>query len=174
MQNYMILFLVGKDRPGIVDDLSTYLFQRSANIEDSRMVAMGGCFSVMTLFSCSAQDLDRIKADLDDLRRLGFQVSLHEAEDPTAVPTSVALPLKIEVVSMDHPGIVQKVVHVLHNFNISITSLETHVFRAPLSGAPLFDLLLEAGVPEGVPISKVKEELDQLASDMNLDLSFRK
>jgi hypothetical protein len=53
MKKYMILFSVGKDRPGIVDDVSTLLFERGANIEDSRMAARGGRFSIMTLFSCS-------------------------------------------------------------------------------------------------------------------------
>ena len=42
MKIYKILFSVGKDQPGIVDDISTILFEREANIEDSRMAVMGG------------------------------------------------------------------------------------------------------------------------------------
>ena len=49
MKKHMILFSVGKDRPGIVDDVSTLLFERGANIEDSRMAAMGGRFSINPL-----------------------------------------------------------------------------------------------------------------------------
>jgi glycine cleavage system transcriptional repressor len=82
--------------------------------------------------------------------------------------------LKIEVMAMDHPGIVQKVVHVLHQNNVNIQSLNTRVTQAPLSGAPLFDLTLEAGVPEVESIVKVKEKLTELAAEMDLDLSFKK
>jgi glycine cleavage system transcriptional repressor len=172
MKKFMILFLVAKDRPGIVDDLSTFLFKRHANIEDSRMADLGGRFSVMTLFSCAPERVETIKKDLDKLRKRGFEVSLHEAEDPAAVSKRPEVPLKLEVVAMDHPGIVQKVVHILNSHGINIYALNTKVLRAPLSGAPLFDLSLEAGVPPGVAIAGVKEELNRLAAKENLDLNF--
>ena len=172
MKEYRILFLVGKDRPGIVDDVSTFLFERSANIEDSRMAAMGGRFSIMTLFSCDSEQLESIEDGLDDLRSLGFEISIHEAEDPAAIPQKAELPLRFEVVAMDHPGIVQKVVSMLHRHNVNIQSLNTHTTSAPLSGAPLFDLMIEAAVPAGEPIAKVKEELSKLAAEENLDLNY--
>ena len=174
MKKYMILFSVGKDRPGIVDDVSTLLFEKGANIEDSRMAAMGGRFSIMTLFSCTSEQLESIRVGLDDLRKLGLETSLHKAEDPTATPAQPALPMKFDVQSMDHPGIVQKIVHLLHQHNVNIKSLNTQVARAPLSGAPLFDLNLEADVPVEKPIARVKEELMELAAQMNLDLNFKK
>jgi len=175
VKRYIILFVVAKDRPGIVDDVSTFLFERGANIEDSRMATMGGRFSMMILFSSQSAQLETIKRDLDDLKRSGFEISIHEAEDPTVIPRHKAeLPLKIEVMAMDHPGIVQKVVHVLHQNNVNIQSLNTQVTQAPLSGAPLFDLTLEAGVPEVESIVKVKEKLTELAAEMDLDLSFKK
>ena len=174
MKEYRILFLVGNDRPGIVDDLSAFLYQRNANIEDSRMAALGGKFAIMTLFSCSGEHLQKIQGDLAILGDLGFEVSVHEAADPEQIAKRPEIPLKLEVISMDHPGIVQKVVHILHHYGISINSLDTQVIRAPLSGAPLFDLKLEAGVPQGVTIAKVKEELTALARKENLDLTFSK
>ncbi len=174
MKKYTILFLVGKDRPGIVDEVSTFLFERGANIEDSRMAAMGGRFSVMMLFSSSPEQLQAVERDLSQLRKLGFEISLHEAEDPSALPKQPELPLKIEVLAMDHPGIVQKVVSILHHHNVNIQSLNTRVTSAPLSGAPLFDLILEAAVPVEKPIARVKDDLLKLAAEMNLDLSFMK
>lgn len=173
MKKYMILFSVGKDRPGIVDGVSTLLFEHGANIEDSRMAVMGGRFSIMTLFSCTSEQADSIKADLGDLRKLGLETSLHEAEDPTAISGQPTLPLKFKVIAMDHPGIVQKVVNLLHRHNVNIESLDTQVNRAPLSGAPLFDLILETKVPMETPIARVKEDLAALATEMNLDLNFK-
>ena len=168
----MILFLVGKDRPGIVDDVSTLLFRVGANIEDSRMAVMGGCFSIMTLFSCTKEQLGDIRADLKTLEDLGFEISLHSAEDPSTAPRRSELPLKIELTAMDHPGIGQKVVKILRRHNANIQSMNTEVTRAPLSGAPIFGLNLEAAVPAEEPIAKVKEEISELASEMNLDLHF--
>jgi glycine cleavage system transcriptional repressor len=164
---------VGKDRPGIVDDVSTILFEQGANIEDSRMAVMGGCFSIMTLFSCTAEQLEAITRGFKGLERTGFEISFHEVDDPSFRPRRSELPLKIEVRAMDHPGIVKKVVHVLRHYDVNIESLNTRVIRAPLSGTPIFDLSLEAGIPVDKPIEKLKEELAELSEDLNLDLSFK-
>lgn len=173
MTKYFILLSSGKDRPGIVDDISTLLFDKGANIEDSRMAVMGGCFSSMTLFSCTAEQAEAVRAGLEDLRRLGLETYLHEAEDPTVSPIQAGLPLKFEIIAMDHPGIVQRVVRLLRQHDVNIESLDTQVTRAPLSGAPLFDLRLEAKVPAESPIGKIKEQLTRLAGEMNLDLIFK-
>jgi len=168
----MILFLVGKDRPGIVDDTATLLYERGAKIEDSRMAVMGGCFSIMTLFSCSKNELGDIKKGLENLKKLGLESSLHEAEEPTTKPLQAALPLHVEVTAMDHPYIVQKIVHILRNHNVNILSLNTQVTQAPLSGSPLFNLSLQAAIPADIQITKVKEDLNALAEEINLDLKF--
>ena len=108
------------------------------------------------------------------MRKLAFETSLHEAEDPGAMPKQPELPLKLEIVAMDHPGIVQNVVSILHRHNVNIQSLNTRIASAPLSGAPLFDLILEAAVPAEKSIARAKEDLMDLAAAMNLDLSFMK
>jgi glycine cleavage system transcriptional repressor len=173
MTKYFILLSSGKDRPGIVDDLSTLLFDRGANIEDSRMAVMGGCFSSMTLFSCTPEQAEAIRGGLGKLREVGLEAYILSAEDPAATPIPAGLPLKFEIVAMDHPGIVKRVVRLLRQFEVNIESLETKVTRAPLSGAPLFDLRLEAKVPAANPIGKVKEQLARLAGERNLDLIFK-
>jgi glycine cleavage system transcriptional repressor len=173
MPKYFILLSSGKDRPGIVDDISTLLFERGANIEDSRMAVMGGCFSSMTLFSCTPEQAEAVTEGLADLRGLGLETYLHPAEDPTGSPVRAGLPLKFEIISMDHPGIVQRVVRLLRKHDVNIESLDTQVTRAPLSGAPLFDLRLEAKVPAEGSIGEIKERLTRLAGEMNLDLIFK-
>jgi glycine cleavage system transcriptional repressor len=174
LKTYRILFLIGKDRPGIVDEVSTYLYERGANIEDSRMASLGGRFSMMMLFSSQPEQQERIEAELDALKRSGFDITIHEAEDPTTIPRRAERPLKIEVTAMDYPGIVQRVVRVLRKNNVNIQTLSTQVTQAPLSGAPLFDLALEAVIPAEESLVRVKEALTELAAKMDLDLIFKK
>ena len=173
MTKYLILLSSGKDRPGIVDDISTLLFDKGANIEDSRMAVMGGCFSSMTLFSCTAEQAEAVRQGLEGLRGLGIETHLHPAEDPAVRPVQAGLPLKFEIVAMDHPGIVQRVVRLLRRHGVNIETLDTQVTRAPLSGAPLFDLRIEAKVPAEGSIARTKEQLARLAGEMNLDLIFK-
>jgi glycine cleavage system transcriptional repressor len=164
---------MGKDRPGIVDDVSTFLFEKGANIEDSRMAVMGGCFSVMMLFSCSEEELEKINAGLSELEGLGFETSLHGAQKPVTAFDSLEVPLKMEVTSMDHPGIVRKVVRILRHHDVNIRSMNTRIAGAPLSGAPIFNMVLEGVVPGEKQIPMVKRDLTELASEMNMDLDFQ-
>ena len=173
MNEYMILFALGKNRIGIVDEVSSYLFKRNANIIDSRMAVMGGHFTITCLFSCSSEELESIKSDMKSLNDFGLATSLHEADNPDSMKTEASLPLKLEVISMDHPGIVQNVVHILKKHNVCILSLDTELKAMPHTGSPMFDLNMEASVPAKQSISKVKEELNDMASEMNLDLIFK-
>jgi len=172
MKQYMILVLVGKDRPGIVDEVSTFLFEKGANMEDSKMAGLGGRFCVLSLFSAAPEHMAEIKERIHELGERGLEVSLHPAEAPPGLGGQGAPQLRMQVVAMDHPGIVQKVVRILHDSHVNIQSLTTHVTPAPLSGAPLFDLLLDAQVPEGVSMGTVKERLHALAAQEDLDLRF--
>ena len=175
MNKHMILFLVGKDRPGIVDELSRLLFDQGANIEDSRMAVLGGCFCIMALFSFPMERFDGIKNGLQYLEEKNqFQISLHESGDPSSSPVQAGLPFAVDVQAMDHPGIVNSVVHALHHHNANILSLNTQVINAPLSGAPLFDLSLKASVPPDASIAKIKADISKIAEEMNLDVDFRK
>jgi len=96
---------------------------------------------------------------LGKLTTLGFEASLHGRKTRALSRDRLACRLKLEVISMDHPGIVQKVVSILHRHNVNIRKLDTQVTKAPLSGTSLFDLTLEADVPAGTSMSTVKEEL---------------
>lgn len=174
MKQFKILFLIGKDRPGVVDDVSTILYDHGANIEDSRMAALGGRFSIMTLFSCEENRLNEINTALAVLSKKGFETSLHDAQDPVSASGKASMPLKVEIQAMDHPGIVKEIVHLLHQYNTNIVSLNTRVVHAPLTGSPLFNMILEASIPEGTSITKVKSAISNLSMDMDLDLNFQK
>jgi glycine cleavage system regulatory protein len=110
---------------------------------------------------------------MKSLNDFGLATSLHEADNPDSMQTKASLPLKLEVISMDHPGIVQHVVHILKEHNVCILSLDTEIKAMPHTGAPIFDLNLEASVPAGQSIAKVKDELEDMASEMDLDLIFK-
>ena len=50
---------------------------------------------------------------------------------------------------MDHPGIVRKTVPIVRRYDVNILSMTTRIASAPLSGAPIFRLSLEAAIPRG-------------------------
>ncbi len=172
MKAFHILFAIGKDRPGIVGEVSSFLTDRGANIEDSRMAAMGGRFTLNLLFSIDANQATRITAELTTLHAAGLECSLHSAEDPSALKRGSSLPLKLSIQTMDHVGVVKKVVRVLHAAQANIEYLDTQITHAPFSGEAIFNLSLTASIPAEQSIPTVKKNLLQLADEENLDLNF--
>ena len=133
MKLYSILFAIGPDRPGIVEEVSRCLHDNMANIEDSRMAAMGGQFTVTVLFSCMEERMTAIESQAQSLASSGITCYFHTADDPHAQKKGGALPLQIHIQAMDHPGIVKMIVEALHGYGANVESLETRITNAPFS-----------------------------------------
>jgi glycine cleavage system transcriptional repressor len=172
MKKFMVLNLTGKDRKGIVDEISKILFDEDANIENSHMETLGGCFSIMALFSFDDKRLESITNGLEIFKSMGFNIILHEAQDPSLLPEKNVTPLSIKIQAMDHPGIVQELVHLLHSFDVNIQSLDTYITNAPLSGGPLFHLSLKAEVQPETSVEVIISELDKKSIKMGFEMHY--
>jgi len=49
MNKYLVISALGKDRPGLVNQLSHAILDAGCNIQDSRMTVLGGEFALMLL-----------------------------------------------------------------------------------------------------------------------------
>src|SRR5262245_41945657 len=135
---HFVLTAIGRDRPGIVDGLTGFLRERGGNLEDSRMALLGGEFTVMLLFSVARERAAEIERELPQYaERSGLTAVLHETQSPVDRGRGPALPLRIEAVALDHPGIVNEVAHALAERGVNIESLTTRLANAPMSGSPL-------------------------------------
>ena len=59
MKSYYILSAIGKDRPGIVADVSEAIYECGGNIEDSNMGLLRTHFALLTLFSADMVEVDQ-------------------------------------------------------------------------------------------------------------------
>ncbi|HON14808.1 MAG TPA: ACT domain-containing protein [Treponema sp.] len=169
MKQQLLLTAVGKDRIGIVDDLSKEILDRSCNIEESRMSLLGGDFAMILLVSGPSERLGTLikdKALLEERLQLSIQMRYSEV----APQKSNAIPYVLESSSLDTPGIVHSVSTVLRKYGINITDLETNTESAPMTGAPLFIIKAQLLIPADVSIMLLKKELEELELNYNLDL----
>lgn len=173
-RQYLVLTAVGPDRPGLVDSITGYVFQRGGNVEASRMATLGGEFAILMLVSGEADAADRIAGDIDTLTasaRLACQTRPTTAPQlHKALPESLAYDLA--VASMDHPGIVQAVAHYLAERGVNIESLDTHVESAPHTGTSVFHLAARLDVPASLNIPRFRQELNALAESLNVDVTL--
>lgn len=172
MRVEIVVTAIGSDRVGLVDDITRALLEHGCNIEESRMALLGGEFAMIMLVSGASEHMAALEKDLPSLAtQVGMEFSVKRTEDRSAVVHG--LPYRIDCVSLDTPGIVHAVTGLLRRANVSIDDLETETTGAPFTGAPLFKMRLTCIVPPGTSIQSLRRDLEEVAGEQDLDVTFR-
>ena len=169
---HAILTAIGADRPGLVDEVSQFIFSRGGNIEDSRMVNLRGQFAMIVLIGGADAVLQRIGREMADLsRQTSLHAELRDAKETPAIPAA-ALPFRLAGSGLDQPGLVHRVARVLREMRVNIESLETRLRPAPYTGAPLFEMELVLSVPAITPLSQLRQSVAAVCDELNIDWSL--
>jgi glycine cleavage system transcriptional repressor len=168
---FLVISALGKDRPGIVNTLSKAALDCGCNIANSRMAVLGGEFALILLIN---GDEDAVTAMQQRLPALEDQLQLTIIAKLTAPRAAEQrwLPYRVQVVAMDHPGIVHPITEFFSSRKINIEDLETETYAAPHTGTTMFSLHMTVAVPAAVPISQLRETFIDFCDGLNLDASF--
>ena len=171
---HAILTAIGVDRSGLVDEVSSFIYDRGGNIEDSRMVNLRGLFAMMVLVGGDEATIGRLRHEQATLGETsGLQVEVRPTpERPAGAATSVAagsLPFRFVATAVDRAGIVHEISHLLRGLNVNIESLETRLSPAPYTGSPVFEMEAVLAVPRATPVHQLRQKLGALCDEMNLD-----
>jgi glycine cleavage system transcriptional repressor len=168
---YLVVTAIGGDRPGIVDEFSKFVLERQCNIEDSRMAVLGGEFAIIVLIAGPSENVARVQEEVKDF---GQKHEISVAAKPTlphvARMPEGYVPYRLRGTGVDHPGIVQKFSHILHEAGANIESLDTRTYSAPVSGTPVFHFDMIVEVPARIAIASLRQRLLKQADAENLDL----
>ncbi len=168
MKKMLSLSAIGKDRTGIVSSISEILFKLGCNIEDSTMTLLSGQFAVILLLDCPKNsDVSKIKRSLNSsMKKLGLSYSINEVDNPKTSKKNFGDYI-IAVYGSDRVGIVYNVSKFLADKKINITDVQTKI-----SGKKdkVYIMLLEVNIPKILKIETVKQNLKQLAQELNVEI----
>jgi len=170
-RDYLVITATGEDRIGLVQRFTSRIAEAGCNIEDSRMALLGGQFALIMMVSGRWDALTKLEARLDQLGdELGLALihkRTREAERKEAL-----VPYHIEVVAMDHPGIVHSLADFFSRQGINIEELDTDTYPAPHTGTPMFKVDMIVGIPGGVHIPTLRGDFFDYCDSLNLDAIF--
>lgn len=167
-KTFLVISALGEDHPGIVNQLSKAILDHGCNIEDSRMTVLGGEFAAMLLVEGKWNTLAKIENALPELgRQLGMTIiSKRTGERATK---GNLLPYAVDVISMDHPGIVNNLAGFFAERNINIEDMSTSSYAAAHTGTPMFAVHMTVGIPADMHIAALREEFMDYCDRLNLD-----
>ena len=168
MENLLVITAVGKDRPGIVDKLSMAILDCGCNINDSRMTVLGGEFALLLLVSGKWNELAKLE---NQLLSIGESLSLTITSKRTEKEGRKGnmLSYSVDVVSIDHPGIVYKIANFFSSRNINIRELNTNSYAAAHTGTPMFTISMVVNVPSDIRIASLREDFLDFCDGLNMD-----
>lgn len=166
-----IVTAVGPDRPGLVGELTGILHAGGANLLDSRMVNLRGQFAIVLLLEAADEAGETLASSLPG-RGASLGLMITAVRQASAAKPVGGVPFRLRTYSSDQPGIVHRVTDLLRSHGVNIEELETRQDTAPFAGTPLFTMDVRLTVPAGVPVRKLRVDLEALCDQLNCDVDL--
>jgi glycine cleavage system transcriptional repressor len=175
MADWILISVFGRDRPGIVANVSRILYQNSCNIEELSQTAIKGQFAMILIASSSRADsIPQLKEDIGLLSQdLGLEINLRKIQEEEMAPYNPedTEPFILIVRGEDRPGLVYGITEVLAERGINITNLDAKVARV---GQKLeYIQLFEVDVPRKLDYGLVQEKLAARGKEMGVKVDLQ-
>jgi len=171
MHASLVLTVIGRDRPGLVERLAGLVASEGGNWLESRMSRLGGEFAGILRLTLPAEREAGLRTALAGLAEVGLTVQV-KRDESTGVAASPRLML-LELVGQDRPGIVRQIAAVLASRGANVEELITECVSAPMSGEPLFKATARLALPSGCEAAQLRADLERVASDLVVDLTLQ-
>ncbi len=171
MSAFLVISALGHDRPGIIEQLTRLVVNHDCNIHDTRMTVLGGEFAMLLMASGSKTSLQKLESDLPavgDALGLTTIARWTEARSPSAD----ARPYQVDVVALDHPGIVNEIAGFFGQQLINIEEMDTGTYAAAHTGSPMFSLSMVVNVPSSKGFRDLRESFLDFCDERNLDATI--
>jgi glycine cleavage system transcriptional repressor len=171
--NFFALTIVGRDRPGIVSQVTEILFNQGCNIADSSCSILGGQFAMILILGHPEHtNLESFGDAFKPLEEADLTVALRVLKPGGEIrPELYGDICMISVYGSDKPGIVYQVANVLGGKKVNITDLNTKLVGT--EERPVYVMVLEAILPEGVEEDEVNTWLDPTREKLQVDITVR-
>ncbi len=171
--NHFALTIIGRDRPGIVAQVTDILYRMGCNIADSSSTILGGQFAMILIISHpefkGRDDFGDAFLPLEESQLSVFLRTLKPGgERRPDMPGEICM---ISVYGSDKPGIVFRVTNELGARGVNITDLNTKLVGS--SERPVYVMMLEAILPEDLSIDDLDNAMKGLQKELQVDISVR-
>mgnify|MGYP001478960605 CR=1 FL=1 len=174
MAKRYIMTAFGKDRPGIVADVTKILFENGCNLEETSMTLLADEFTLILLFSSQRQDLEELLQM--ECRRLEREKAISAFMRPLAersMPSSEEKkPCVLHVEGMDQAGIVFRVSEHLAAQGVNIVDLQSTVKVSPESGSAIYVMDITIQLPNGMAPQRLEDSLAEVADELHVDIQL--
>jgi glycine cleavage system transcriptional repressor len=171
--SHFALTIIGRDRPGIVSQVTEILYRIGCNIADSTCTILGGQFAMILILSHPEyHDRESFGGAFAPLEETGLSVFLRTLKPGGEIHCIDRGEIcMISVYGADKPGIVYRVAKELGDRRVNITDLNTKLVGS--AARPVYVMMIEAVLPEGTTVEEIDGMVGALKEELQVDISVR-
>jgi len=173
MSHHYALTVIGRDRPGIIAQVTEILFKLGCNIADSSCTLLGGQYAMIMIVSHpTIASQEEMAVAFAPLEQVGLAAFVRKVDEQAFRCVGIGGEIcMISVYGADRPGIVYRVTQELASRKININDLNSKLVGS--AERPVYVMMLEAVLPEEISEDEVRTMMQNLASEMKVDINVR-
>lgn len=148
--------------------LTDHAVSAGCNIVEARETPVGNSTAIVLLADGSWDAIVRLEQAAPKVAEK-LQLKLITQRVQSATPTGDRLPYAVDLSSADKPGILSALIEFFTGRDITIMELSARSYPATHTGAMLFTVQMNIGLPHDIHIATVREEFMDFCDSMNLD-----
>jgi glycine cleavage system regulatory protein len=166
----LVMTVIGKDRPGLVETVARLVAEHGGNWLESRMCRLGGQFAGILRVEVATEQHAALAAALHQLEEQGL--SIHVQADIRAEAMAPQRLARLEIVGQDRPGIVQQISAALAGQGVNVEEFSSACSSAPMSGETHFHASITMRIPNTCVLADLRRKVENLANDLMVDADF--
>ena len=170
MQLPLVMSVIGKDRPGLVETVASLVAEHGGNWLESRMCRLGGEFAGILRVNIARDQQAALETALHGLESQGLSISVR-VDSGEAEPPGERL-LSFEIFGPDRPGIVKQMTAALASQGVNVEEFSSECGNAPMSGEMLFNAHIIIQIPDSCDEHLLCKSIEKLANDLGMDVDF--
>jgi len=172
----LLISVSGRDRPGIIADVTGVFYRAGANLEDISMTLLEDQFAMMMIVREGGPRRSAgVKKGLEALaRKTGLTITVQPLIRRSAVPARRAkgtVPYLVTVAGRDRTGIVHRVTKFFSSRKLNITDLNSRILNQ--KNREFYVLMLEVDVPRKSSLKQLQSGLQKIGQQLRVDVRFR-
>ncbi|PLX86757.1 MAG: amino acid-binding protein [Desulfuromonas sp.] len=170
---HFALTIIGRDRSGIVSQVTEILYRLGCNIADSSCSLLGGQFAMILIISHPEYDgAEGFGDSFKPLEESGLSVFLRTLKPGGEQrPDIQGEACMISVYGSDKPGIVYRVARELGAREVNITDLNTKLIGS--EQRPVYVMMIEAILPPAISVEELDELMKGIKDELQVDINVR-
>ncbi len=176
-----MLTVIGKDRPGIIAEVSGALYRGGCNLEDMSMTRLEQQLAMMMIVCYEERGKKKPSPALEILSKKSG-MSFYWKDLPVKLSSgrfgrdskslrNSDMTCLVTAIGKDRTGIVYEVSRLMASFKLNITDLNSRIIGS--ASKPLYSMMLEAEIPKNFKLLKLTKSASVLAKKLNMEIQIK-